>query len=259
MAVIQDSASFEAIDAYIEGQMRRLAIPGASLAIVEGDKIERRILFRILELRLEATTEHSGSGDRIYVREFAYGFTQSGIAYRFGMKLKDEGIENGRGGYELIDAGYGPKRARGRPWPLPAPVKCYGFPDQVNATYQNAGFLNDLVLAFEQMFQGIYYLGPLREYAHRTYAWGGEQPQDGERRGERAVHALLAGRARGIKLSRGRGKTRQAIDERIAQWLSELGLIDSFSLRQSLKTARSTRCVYGVLHSPPKSRLRRLY
>jgi CubicO group peptidase (beta-lactamase class C family) len=32
-------ASYDAIDAYIEGQMRRLKIPGASLAIVEGDQI----------------------------------------------------------------------------------------------------------------------------------------------------------------------------------------------------------------------------
>lgn len=31
--------TFEAINAYIEGQMRRLKIPGAALAIVEGDKI----------------------------------------------------------------------------------------------------------------------------------------------------------------------------------------------------------------------------
>ena len=33
------SASYDAIDAYIEQQMRRLHIPGVSLAIVEGDQI----------------------------------------------------------------------------------------------------------------------------------------------------------------------------------------------------------------------------
>ena len=33
------AASYEAIDAYVEGQMRRLRMPGVSLAIVEGDKI----------------------------------------------------------------------------------------------------------------------------------------------------------------------------------------------------------------------------
>ena len=31
--------SFDAIDAYVDGQMRRLRIPGASLAIVESDRI----------------------------------------------------------------------------------------------------------------------------------------------------------------------------------------------------------------------------
>ena len=36
---VANSASYDAIDDYIDGQMRRLHIPGASLAIVEGDKI----------------------------------------------------------------------------------------------------------------------------------------------------------------------------------------------------------------------------
>ena len=34
-----DSTSFDAVDTYLESQMRRLHIPGASLAIVEGDQI----------------------------------------------------------------------------------------------------------------------------------------------------------------------------------------------------------------------------
>jgi len=34
--------SYKAVDTYVEGQMRRLRIPGASLAIVEGDKIVHR-------------------------------------------------------------------------------------------------------------------------------------------------------------------------------------------------------------------------
>ena len=37
-----DSGSYDAIDAYIEGQMRRLKIPGVALAIVEGDRIVYR-------------------------------------------------------------------------------------------------------------------------------------------------------------------------------------------------------------------------
>jgi hypothetical protein len=36
--------SFAEIDAYVEQQMRRLNIPGASLAIVEGDEIAHLLL-----------------------------------------------------------------------------------------------------------------------------------------------------------------------------------------------------------------------
>ena len=70
-------------------------------------------------------------------------------------------------------AGYSFKRNQGRPWPLPPPVKCYGFPDQVRAYYQNAGFLSDFELAFEQLFSGLAYLGPLRDFPRRQYVWGG--------------------------------------------------------------------------------------
>lgn len=37
-----NGVSYDAIDAYVEGQMRRLHIPGASLVIVEGDRIVHR-------------------------------------------------------------------------------------------------------------------------------------------------------------------------------------------------------------------------
>ncbi len=36
---VSNSTSYDAIDAYIAGEMRRLKMPGVSLAIVEGDKI----------------------------------------------------------------------------------------------------------------------------------------------------------------------------------------------------------------------------
>lgn len=204
--------------------------PTVPLIIPDPEQEKPRPLFRISELGFDAAIEHSGIGDRIYVREFAYNFNQDEASYRFGMKLKDESADDERGGYELADEGYSLKRSRGRPGSLPNPVKCYGFPDQVNVAYQNAGFLTDLVLAFEQLFQGLYYLGPLREYPHRTYAWGGDQPQDVGQRGELAVPALLAARSRGQQVKKGtRRKT--SVDERVAQWLRELGLIHSFSLR----------------------------
>jgi predicted ATPase len=51
------------------------------------------------------------------------------------------------------------------------------------------------------------------------------------RRGERVVDALLAARERGTTISRGRGKRSQTLEERVAQWLKDLGLIESFEVR----------------------------
>lgn len=166
--------------------------------------------------------------------EFAYSMRSGNAAYRFGMQGRESG--NGRRDreYELLADGYTPKRTPGRPWPLPPPVKFYGFPDQVNGYFQNMGFSSAFPLALEEVLARTFYLGPLREYPHRSYDWTGEQPADVGRRGELAVRALLAARERDIRISRGRGRgrKRQHIDERIAEWLRDLGLIHSFELQR---------------------------
>jgi predicted ATPase len=139
---------------------------------------------------------------------------------------------NARDRYELfVDPGALQfKRRRGRPWDLPPPAKCYGFPDQVKAYYQDAWFLSDFELAFEEFFDRVFYLGPLREYPRREYTWAGGQPEDVGRRGERAVDALLAARERGLMISRGKGRPRWSLEEYVAWWLRELGLIHAFSV-----------------------------
>lgn len=144
----------------------------------------------------------------------------------FGMKRKTER----RNEYALFDEGtdFHFDRTRGRPWPLPAPVKCYGFPDQVRAYYQNAGFLSDLELAFEEQLRRLYYLGPLRAYPERTYTWSGAQPSDMGQAGEQAVHAILSSRDKGEMISRGKGRPRATLEEYVAKWLQRLGLIAEF-------------------------------
>lgn len=123
-------------------------------------------------------------------------------------------------------------RTQGRAWDLPAPVKFYGFPDQVYAYYQNAGFLSNLQLAFENVFRGLYYLGPLREFPQRHYGWKGSEPADMGRRGERVVDALLASRQKGAYISPGYKRKKQTLEERVAHWLKELGLISDFKVQQ---------------------------
>jgi len=200
------------------------------LRILDPEKPVDQTLFSIKELAFETMVE--GTTDSVSVLKFEYRFTSRDHEYRFGMQRKDPEPTDNRTEYELIAEGYDMKRTRGRAWPLPQPVKSYGFPDQVNAYYQNAGFLSLFVLAFEQLFQNLYYLGPLREYPHRSYVWAGEKPQDVGRRGELAVHALLAARKLGKTISRGKARHRQTVEERVAEWLRNLGMIDTFDLRQ---------------------------
>ncbi|MGQ0665217.1 MAG: DUF3696 domain-containing protein [Pseudomonadota bacterium] len=124
------------------------------------------------------------------------------------------------------------KRAQGRPWALPGPIKFYGFPDQVRAYYQNAGFLADLQLAFERQLDRIFYLGPLRESPKREYPWAGGAPDDVGRRGELAVAALLAARSKRQTIGQGKGKRRSSVEAYVARWLFELGLIWQFSIEE---------------------------
>lgn len=123
------------------------------------------------------------------------------------------------------------KRSRGRPANLPGPFKCYGFPDQVRASFTNVEFLSDFELSFEQLMHRLLYLGPLRERPHRQYTWGGAQPKDVGQRGERTIDALLAMRARGEKVQVGPRK-RVHFETYVTRKLQELGLVEEFAVEE---------------------------
>lgn len=181
------------------------------------------------EIAFEAAVaweKNGGSGSsRPTVQHMAYGFDGA----EFGMRP----IADHPGDYELFTTHrkVSFKRVKGRAWNLPQPAKCYGFPDQVRGYFQNAAFLSDFELELERLAARIFYLGPLREYPKREYAWGGSQPSDMGRRGERVVEAMLASRDQGIRYSFGKGVRRKSLDEVVAMWLKLLGLIDRFEVR----------------------------
>jgi hypothetical protein len=189
------------------------------LQIVDPEGTQEQTLFSILPLSFTAQIE--GTAESVTVKKFAYSFDYEHNHYTFGMSRKGTKIKTNKAEYELLAEGYSLKPSPGRKLALPPPVKSYGFPDQVNAYYQNAGFLADFVLSLEELFQNIYYLGPLRDYPRRSYAWAGQQPQDVGRRGELAIPALLASRT----------LENQTIEERVAEWLRELELIYDFRLQ----------------------------
>ena len=127
---------------------------------------------------------------------------------------------------------FGFVRNQGRPWPLPSPVKSYMFPSEAKSYFQNSGFLGDFELAYENLMDSIYYLGPLREHPRREYHWAGASPEDIGERGERTMDAMLAATVRKETRSLGYRMRRRPFQEMIAYWLHELGLIREFEIKE---------------------------
>lgn len=199
----------------------------APLSVSDPEK-QDAVLFRGTQLAHSARVgwrEPEGSPGRMITRRHSYVFD----GHEFGMSPRGDRFDE----YELFFDGSGFRflRAQGRPWPLPSPVKSYGFPDQVRGYFQNAGFLSDFELEFEKLFKSLFYLGPLREYPRRQYTWSGGNPSDMGRRGEKVVDALLASRERGPDISQGRGRRRLTVEGQVGSWLKQLGLIHSFEVR----------------------------
>jgi predicted ATPase len=195
-------------------------LPGI-LKIKDPEKKDKS-LFEIKDLRFDAEIE--GPSGIPIVWKFSYSFKEN----IFGMTMKEKKAKKLE--YVLNSGPYQPTRQRGRPWPLPQPMKCYGFPDEASAFFQNVSFLSDFVLEFEGLFGRMAYLGPLRDYPKRIYTWAGEEPPDVGRKGELAVAAILAARRRGKYISPGPHKHKLTLEERIAHWLRNMGVIHSFSV-----------------------------
>jgi predicted ATPase len=123
-------------------------------------------------------------------------------------------------------------RSQGRAWQLPGPIKSYAFPDQARTYFQNAGFLADLEAAYEAAIDGVYYLGPLREFPQRDYLWARSRPSDVGRRGEKSIDAILAATDRNEKRNLGPHKRLMPFQKMIAHWLREMGLIEEFRVEE---------------------------
>ena len=144
------------------------------------------------------------------------------------MTIGMERKSNKNSEYKVDVTEYTLKRKQGRAWSPGAPVRFYGFPDEVVAYYQNADFVQTLNLQHEKLFRSIYYLGPLRTKVERLYSWTGAEPESVGDSGENTVAAILAARNRKINL----GYRRRAMpfEEIIARKLKEMGLIEEFSV-----------------------------
>ncbi len=119
------------------------------------------------------------------------------------------------------------------------PGKFYSIPKVSHLTIKDRkkyteglpGIMSYGASELENLFNRIHYLGPLREYPSRLYVWAGEQTQSVGNRGERAVAALLSSRNRGATIDMGADQPKRTVEEHVAYWLKELGLIYSFKVQ----------------------------
>ncbi|MBN2340476.1 MAG: DUF3696 domain-containing protein [Deltaproteobacteria bacterium] len=136
--------------------------------------------------------------------------------------------------YKAIWDGYDLIRQKGRPWSFKAPIRFYGFPEEMVAYHQNAEFVQDLNLQHEKLFGLLSFLGPLRTKAERLYSWTGIEPESVGYSGENTVAAILAASSRKIGLLKpGARKASPAkpFEEVIALKLLEMNLITDFSVK----------------------------
>jgi predicted ATPase len=141
-------------------------------------------------------------------------------------------VMNGGGKWALTSSeNYRFVQALGRNWPLTEPEKFYRVSETSLSRYQNAGFLTDFALETERMLDGISYLGPLRNHPQRIYQWSGDTPVDVGQRGESAVSAILAAQQDGRRLNKGPRKPTRAFAQLIAEWLTDIKVIDSFAVK----------------------------
>ena len=143
------------------------------------------------------------------------------------------------------------KRNPGRAWPLSHPIKTHLFPNEMRRFYQNADFLRSFELEYERFMDSIYYLGPLREHPQREYGWAGSSPGDVGLRGERTVDAILAATRDGQSRNLGYKMRRKTFQEMIAYWLSKLGLIYEFQIKEIARGTNLYRAEVKTTRSSP--------
>ena len=112
------------------------------------------------------------------------------------------------------------------------------IPDGHHAT------LLPIIDSLENLFDRIFYLGPLRDNPRPQYNWRGKPPEGVGRHGEDMVSALFSSRIQSSDL-----------DEHVPKWLQSLGLIDSYRLAPVPRTERDYEFLATVHKGGPEVRL----
>lgn len=200
-------------------------------------RVEDKLHKRKIDVETMGFSSHVGLGSGKHERVIAKGMTYrlnpgNGATTSVRLSREDAGAK-----YQLHCEGYEPVRKQMRVWPLPAPARFYGFPDELYAYYQNVESFADMQLELERVLRNIHYLGPLRQYPRREYSWTGQTPGDVGFQGEHTVATLLAGADRSI--GPGGRKRYQPLQGYVGGWLKRLGIVEDFRLVQVSKLTRT--------------------
>ncbi|WP_201984698.1 AAA family ATPase [Hymenobacter rubidus] len=167
------------------------------------------------------------SSDNIQLKSFQYTVDNEVIGVRIVPLVLDE-LYHKLYSYSQHKSGFE------KNGPLVKPLKFYSANQYISfnsIAFDDIHLENNLPYELEELFNRIHYLGPLREYPSRLYVWAGEQTQSVGNRGERAVAALLSSRNQGPTIDMGPDQPKRTVEEHVAHWLKELGLIYSFKVQ----------------------------
>ncbi|MFD3166807.1 DUF3696 domain-containing protein [Herpetosiphon sp. NSE202] len=155
----------------------------------------------------------------IEIQTVEYLFAQRNKEYRFAM------LRDADRGYRFESDGYRSKDPELYHKHFASPRRFHEFPMELyqSGAYQKLRYLHELGASFTQLMFHVNYLGPLREFPARIYRWGGERHSLGNR-GENAIQVLLADYHRHHQFQR--------TTKKVALWLQQLGLIQSFELHR---------------------------
>lgn len=207
-----------------------------------------RPLVRSDTLSISGSVKASNLGPSARFLSYMVGTSQS---FTLAPKRSDESA------FDLKAAGsdFRFTRTPGRAWQLPGPIKSYAFPDQARTYFQNATFLADLEKAYEDQLDRVFYLGPLREPPKRDYTWARTRPRDVGVKGEKVIDAILAATANNERRNLKPKAKLKSFQEMIAFWLSEMGLIHGFLVKELAKDSNYWQAEVVVSKNGPHALL----
>jgi predicted ATPase len=165
-----------------------------------------------------------------------YGSTPHGAPYVHRMSYAHEGatyeVVRQRGNvYALSVPGFPPPGAPSAAKRDYMPERSMAFSPEAVAALGPAGtVVQDFALALTRELSAIAYLGPLREYPARIYAWNGQMPGQLGVKGELAIQALLA--SANLRPRKEDPLGRGDLVAHVSRWLKEMDVAEALELER---------------------------